>query len=104
MTSAPRGSKDPAIHFLRAVTGLAGVRNQVQGAPSAIALSGCSTWPEAMIMCVPAVVAILPASILVSMPPRAVSDSLTPAIASISGVMRATTGTRWAPACPGGLS
>ncbi len=55
-------------------------------------------------MCVPAVVAILPASILVSMPPRAVADSLAPAIASISGVMRATTGTRWAPACDGGLS
>ena len=30
MVSAPRGSSEPAIHFLRAVTGLAGVRNQVQ--------------------------------------------------------------------------
>ena len=57
-----------------------------------------------MIICVPAVVAILPASILVSMPPRAVGNSLAPAIASISGVIRATTGTRLAPACPGGLS
>ena len=39
-------------------------------------------------MCVPAVVAILPASILVTMPPRAEAEPETPAIASISGVMR----------------
>src|SRR5476651_2701839 len=52
ITSAPRGSSEPAIHFLRAVTGLAGVRNQVQAAPPAIACNGCATWPEAMIMCV----------------------------------------------------
>ena len=56
-------------------------------------------------MCVPAVVAILPASILVRMPPRAVSEALAPAMASISGVMRATSGTRLAPLpCSGGLS
>ena len=51
-----------------------------------------------MIICVPAVVAILPASILVSMPPRDSSEPDAPAIASISGVMRATTGTSLAPA------
>ena len=55
-------------------------------------------------MWVPAVVAILPASILVTMPPRAVSFSEAPAIASISGVMRATVATRLAPVSPGGLS
>ena len=35
MTARPRFER-PAIHFLRAVTGSAGVRNQVQGAPSTI--------------------------------------------------------------------
>ena len=30
IVSVPFGSSEPAIHFLRAVTGLAGVRNQVQ--------------------------------------------------------------------------
>ena len=43
-----------------------------------------------MIMAVPAVVAILPASSLVSMPPRAWSEAAAPAIASIAGVMRGT--------------
>ena len=71
MVSVPLGSSEPAIHFLREVTGLPGVRNQVARAPAAIAFSGCSTWPEAITMWVPAVVAILPASILVRMPPRA---------------------------------
>ena len=56
-------------------------------------------------MWVPAVVAILPASILVSMPPRESSEPDAPAIASISGVMRATIGTSLAPLpAPGGLS
>ena len=73
---------------LRAVTGLAGVRNQVQraalgDAPAADARS----CPSAMIMCVPAAVAILPASILVRMPPRDSSEPAPPAIASISGVI-----------------
>ena len=86
------------------MTGLAGVRNQVQGAPSMIACNGCGTRPDAITICVPAVVAILPASILVSMPPREVSDSETPAIASISGVMRCTTGTSVASPEDGGLS
>ena len=97
MTIAPRGSSEPAIHFLRAVTGLAGVRNQVQAAPSAIAFSGCVTRPEAITMWMPAVVAILPASILVSMPPRDSSEPDAPAIASISGVMRGTSGTSLPP-------
>ena len=89
---APRGSSDPAIHFLRAVTGLDGERNQVQGPPS-------TTRAERMID-----------------PPvgddhvRAACDgdfrrldlgahaaarefeAAPPAIASISGVMRGTTG------------
>ena len=33
MVNVPFGSRTPAIHFLRAVTGLAGVKNQVQRAP-----------------------------------------------------------------------
>src|SRR5580700_9316326 len=86
----PRGSSEPAIHFLRAVTGLAGVRNQVHGLPSAIDCSGLSIRPEAITMWVPAVVAILPASILVRMPPRESCEPASPAIASTSGVMRGT--------------
>ncbi|MND05532.1 hypothetical protein D3C83_263800 [compost metagenome] len=41
-------------------------------------------------MVVPAAVAILPASILVSMPPLESSDPALPAIASISGVIFST--------------
>ena len=48
--------------------------------------------PDAITMWVPAVVAILPASILVVMPPRDSSEPDAPAIASISGVMRSTSG------------
>ena len=43
-----------------------------------------------MTIAVPAAVAILPASILVCMPPRDSSEPAAPAIASISGVMRST--------------
>ena len=43
-------------------------------------------------MWMPPVVAILPASILVVMPPRESSEPDAPAIASISGVMRSTSG------------
>src|SRR5215813_9228160 len=85
IVSVPFGSSDPAIHFLRDVTGLAGVRNQVQRPPSMTACSGLSTRPDAMTRCVPPVVAILAASILVTMPPREVSDAAVPAIASICG-------------------
>src|SRR5688572_33035171 len=92
MVSVPLGSSEPAIHFLRAVTGLAGVRNQVERAPAAIAASGWSTWPEAITMWAPAVVTILPASILVTMPPRESSEPDAPAIASISAVTRVTRG------------
>src|SRR5204863_9711635 len=84
---------EPAIQRLRAVTGFAGVRNQVQRPPSAIACSGCSILPLAISMCVPAVVAIFAASILVYMPPRDSSDPAAPAIASISEVTDSTIGT-----------
>src|SRR5262249_37159440 len=53
IVKTPLGSSEPAIHFFRAVIGLAGVTNQVQRAPSAIALSGCATRPDAITMCVP---------------------------------------------------
>jgi len=102
---APFGSSAPAIHFLRAVTGLAGVRNQVQRALSAIARSGCAMRPEAITMWVPPAVAILAASILVCMPPRESSEPAAPAMASIAGVMRSTSGTSCAFAlAPGGAS
>ena len=95
----------PAIQPLRAVTGFEGVRNQVQRAPSAIACSGRSRRPSAITMWMPLTVAILPASILVRMPPRESSDPAAPAIASISGVMRGTSGMRFALALlPGGAS
>ena len=41
-----RGSSEPAIHFLRAVTGVDGVRNQVQGAPAPIRAIG---WFDAAV-------------------------------------------------------
>ncbi len=101
----PFGSSEPAIHFLRDVTGLTGVRNQVTGAPAAIACRGWSIRPDAITMWVPPVVAILPASILVCMPPRDSSELAVPAIASISGVIRSTTATSLALALvPGGAS
>ncbi len=70
-----------------------------------MAPSGCVTRPDAITIWVPAVVAILPASILVCMPPRDSAEAAAPAIASISGVMRGTSGTSFAgrPA-PGGAS
>ena len=92
MVSVPLGSSEPAIHFLRAVTGLPAARNQVQRAPLAMASSGCSMCPEAITMWVPPPVAILAASILVCMPPRDRPEPAAPAIASISGVMRSTRG------------
>ena len=54
--------------------------------------SGWSSWPLAITIVVPAAVAILPASILVCMPPRDSSEPAPPAIASISGVIRSTSG------------
>ena len=36
MVSVPSGSSEPAIQRFRAVTGFAGVRNQVQRPPSAV--------------------------------------------------------------------
>src|SRR5579883_3437135 len=92
IVKVPLGSSEPAIHRLRAVIGLAGVRNEVQRPPSAIAASGWVILPEAISMWVPAVVAILAASILVRMPPRDSSDPAAPAIASISLVTDSTTG------------
>ena len=50
--------------------------------------------PEAITIWVPPWVAILPASILVCMPPRESSEPAAPAIASIAGVMRSTSGTQ----------
>src|SRR4051794_14952359 len=96
MVSVPFGSSEPAIQRFRAVTGLAGVRNQVQRPPSAIACNGWSILPEAISICVPDVVAILAASILVYMPPRDNSDSAAPAIASISDVTDSTIGISFA--------
>jgi hypothetical protein len=96
MVSVPLGSSEPAIQRFRAVTGLAGVRNQVQRPPSAIACSGCSILPEAISICVPEVVAIFAASILVNMPPRDNSDPAAPAIASISEVTDSTIGISFA--------
>src|SRR5881392_1620305 len=105
MVNVPFGSSDPAIQRLRAVTGLAGVRNQVQRPPSAIACSGCSILPDAISIWVPAVVAILAAWILVVMPPRDNSDPAAPAIASISAVTDSTVGTSFASRFrPGGAS
>ena len=57
-----------------------------------VALAACSTRPKAINMCVPPVVAILAASILVCMPPRESSEGAAPAIVSISGVTWATYG------------
>jgi hypothetical protein len=88
----PFGSSEPAIQRFREVMGLAGVRNQVQRLPSAIACKGCSILPEAISICVPPVVAIFAASTLVRMPPRESSDSASPATASISDEMLSTTG------------
>jgi glutamate 5-kinase len=61
--------------------------------------------PDAISMCVPDVVAIFAASILVNMPPRDSSDSAAPAIASISEVTDSTTGISFAfGLAPGGAS
>src|SRR5437899_13109399 len=105
MVSVPFGSSEPAIQRFRAVTGFAGVRNQVQRPPSAIACRGCSILPDAISICVPDVVAIFAASILVYMPPRDSSDSAAPAIASISDATDSTIGIRFALGlAPGGAS
>ena len=96
-----------AVNALRAGKSLlpAGVRNHVQRPPSAMARSGCSILPDAISICVPPVVAILAASILVRMPPRDNSDSAEPAINSISEVMLSTTGMSFAFGfCDGGAS
>src|SRR6201991_4439392 len=92
MVSVPFGSSEPAIQRLRAVTGLAGVRNHEQRPPSAVACKGCPILPDAITICVPLMVAILAASILVYMPPRDSSDSAAPAMASISDVTDSTIG------------
>ena len=55
-------------------------------------ISGLARVPEVMIIAVPASVAILPASSFVRMPPRDSVEAAAPAIASISGVIRSTTG------------
>src|ERR1019366_142892 len=90
--AAPLGVSEPAIHFLRAVIGLDGVRNHVQRSPAAMRASGEGARPSAISICAPPVVAILAASILVRMPPREYCEAAPPAIASISAVTRGTTG------------
>src|ERR1700726_1974411 len=105
MVTFPLGAEGPAIQRFRAVTGFAGVRNQVQRPPLAMACSGCSILPEAISIWVPDVVAIFAASILVYMPPRDSSDSAAPAIASISEVTDSTIGISFALGlAPGGAS
>ncbi len=86
MVSVPFGTSEPAIQRFRAVTGLAGVRNQVPRPPSAIVLQRMLDLARRDQHMRADVVAILAASILVNMPPRGNSDSAAPAIASISEV------------------
>ena len=57
---------------------IGGGENQVQRPPSAIACNGCSILPDAISIWVPAMVAILAASILVNIPPRDSSDRRLP--------------------------
>ena len=92
IVTEPFSSSVPPIHALRAVTGLDGVRNQVQGPPSAIRAIGWATRPSAITMYAPPAPAMRAASILVRMPPRDASEAAPPAIASICGVNRSTTG------------
>ena len=68
----------------------------MQRPPSAIACSGCSILPDAISICVPDVVAIFAASILVNMPPRDNSDPAAPAMPSISEVTDSTIGISFA--------
>ena len=65
---------------------------QVQRPVCSICRSGCRTCPDAITIWAPPEVAILPASILVFMPPRENSEPAAPAMFSISAVMRSTTG------------
>ena len=102
IVSMPFGSSEPAIHFLRAVTGIG--RREEPGAARAV-----GDRPQRMRDAAggdhhvgAAGVAILPASILVCMPPRESSEPAAPAIASIAGVMRSTSGTSLACALPAG--
>ena len=87
MVIAPAGCSVPAIHCLRAATGVALGTNQVHAAPSSRRRSGCGWWPAAMHMWQPAATAIFAARILVVMPPEPSGEALRPAMASISGVM-----------------
>ncbi len=92
IVTEPLSSSVPAIHALRAVTGLDGVRNQVQGPPSQTRAIGWEIRPSAITICAPPAPAMRAASILVRMPPRDASEAAPPAIASICGVRRSTTG------------
>ena len=75
-----------------ALTGLADGLNRVARSPLSMAASGFIRAPEAMIIAVPAAVAIFPASSLVFMPPREISEAAAPAMASMAGVILSTTG------------
>ena len=92
MVSVPRGSREPAIQVFRAAVGVDPERNHVQRAPSRTARSGFFPRPSAITRWVPPEIAILAASTLVRMPPLDSSEAGPPAMASISGVMRSTTG------------
>src|SRR5690348_10461515 len=94
MVIAPLGRSAPAIHCLRAFSGLDAGRNQLQSAPSSRRRTGCIGAPAAMAMAHPADVAILAAAILVAMPPDPTAEAEPPPIASISGVISRTSGIR----------
>ena len=105
MTSAPRGSSALAIQPLRAARGVAVEMNQVERASSSSAASGRSTAPLAITMWQPAAIACLAAAIFVTIPPAADGVPTSPAIASICGVMRSTTGIhRASGSCLGSVS
>ena len=87
---APAGFRVPAIHCLRAATGVAAGMNQVQRAPSSMRLTGWRCEPAAMHMWQPAETAIFAARILVVMPPDPTSEADRPAMASICGVTLST--------------
>ena len=64
----------------------------MQRPPATMAPRGFFGRPSAITIWVPPAAAILPASILVRMPPRESSEPAPPAIASIAGVICSTSG------------
>src|SRR5258706_166460 len=90
MRTAPAGRSVPAIHCLRAATGVEAGRNQVQRAPASMRLSGCRGSPAAMHMWHPAATAMRAAAILVAIPPEPTPEAEPVGRASISGAMCVT--------------